>query len=249
MAEAEEERRWAKPASGKSTVVTIVVIVLIGVVVWLLAERNARQWYLVYEDGLVAVKKGVLFPVGKTTFKTDDPALAEAYAPIKPPQGARLDEERSFDDRAGLDRALYDVLAKWARDEIASEKPEAMQRGLEWIHRAELLPGLSSVQKKDLDGLRAEAGFFEARQLIEKSADQLRQARERLRLTAGSSSPHAGEANAALRQIEPVVDEIYRAGRALAPAGAPRQDAPQAAPQPAPAAPAPPAAPADGGAR
>src|SRR6266542_5019835 len=121
MAETEEERRWAKPASGKSTVVTIVVLVLAGIVVWLLAERNSRQWYLVVDEGVLSVKKGVLFPVGKTTFKTDDPALAEAYAPLKPPAGARLDEERSFDDRAGLDRALYDILARWARDEISTE--------------------------------------------------------------------------------------------------------------------------------
>src|SRR5919206_4560686 len=161
MAE-EQERRFAKPASGKSTIVTIVIIVLAGVVGWLLAERNARQWYLVFDEGTLSVKKGVLFPVGKTTFKTDDPALAEAYAPLKPPPGAKLDEERGFDDRAGLDQALYDLFAKWARDEIATEKPDAMQRGLDWIHRAELLPSLSTIQKKDLDALRAEAGFFEA---------------------------------------------------------------------------------------
>jgi hypothetical protein len=101
------------------------------------------------------------------------------------------------------------------------------------------------MQKKDLDGLRAEAGFFEARQLVEKGAEALRQARERLRLTAGSTSSHAGDASEALRLVDPIVDELYRASRFLAPAaGAPRrEDAPGATaapPQPpAPAAPAP----------
>ncbi len=82
MAEAEQqqERRWAKRSSGKSVLVTILVLALAGVVVWLLSERNARQWYLVYDDGVLAVKKGVLFPVGKMTFKTDDPELADARA-------------------------------------------------------------------------------------------------------------------------------------------------------------------------
>src|SRR5919206_2603537 len=222
---AEEERRWAKPASGKSTVVSIVVLVLVGLVVWLLAERNSRKWYLVLDEGTLFVKKGVLFPVGKTTFKTDDPGLAEAYAPIKPPAGAKVDDERSFDDRAGLDRALYDLVSRWAHDEIATEKVDAMQRGLDWIHRAELLPSLSSMQKKDLDGLRAEAGFFEARQLVEKGAEALRQARERLRLTAGSTSSHAGDAGEALRLVDPIVDELSRASRFLAPAaGAPRHE-------------------------
>ena len=57
---------------------------------------------------------------------------------------------------------------------------------------------LSSAQREDLKALRAESGFFEARQLLDKGADALRQARERLRLTAASSSSHAGEAGEVL---------------------------------------------------
>ena len=222
---AEEERRFAKPASGKSTIVTILVLVLLGAVGWLLAERNARQWFLVFDEGTLTVKKGVLFPIGKAAFKTSDASLAEAYAPVKPPPGAKLDEERGFDDRAGLDGALYELFARWAREDIVTERADAMQRGLGWVHRAELLPSLSSQQKRDLDQLRAEAGFFEARQLVERAADALRQARERLRLTAASTSSHAGDASEALRQIDPVVDELYRAGRTLAPPSAARRDA------------------------
>jgi hypothetical protein len=124
------------------------------------------------------------------------------------------------------------------------------------VHRAELLPSLSGLQKKDLDQLRAEAGFFEARQLVEKSADALRQARDRLRLTAGSTSAHAGDASDALRRIDPVVEELYRAGRVLAPAPSGRSDQAGPAAPPAASAEAPPAAPApapaavpDGGTR
>jgi hypothetical protein len=183
------------------------------------------------------VKKGVLFPVGKAAFKTDDPALAAAYAPVKPPPGAKVDEERSFDDRAGLDQALYDHLARWARDDLATNKPEGVERALQWLSRADKLAGLSAPQRDDLRALRAESGWFEARQLLEKAADALRQARERLRLTAGSSSPHAGDSNEALRRMEPVVDELYRASRLLAPAGEARADQrPAAQPQPAAAA-------------
>jgi hypothetical protein len=236
MAEAEAERRWGKAASGKSTFLTLAVILLLGLVGWLLAERNARQYFLVFEEGTLSVKKGVLFPVGKTAFKTDDPALAAAYAPLKPPNGAKVDEERGFDDRAALDQALYDHLARWARDDLAAGKPEGVERALQWLSRADKLAGLSAGQRDDLRTLRAESGWFEARQLLEKAADALRQARERLRLTAGSSSPHAGDANEALRRMEPVVDEIYRASRVLAPAGDARAEqgpAPQPTPQPA----------------
>src|SRR5512133_3741507 len=103
----EEERRWQRRGGGgRAALVALVVLALVGVVVWLLSERNSRQWFLVYEDGKLEVKKGIMLPTGRQSFKTDDPALAQAYAPLKPPPGTKLDEERSFDDRAGLDQAL-----------------------------------------------------------------------------------------------------------------------------------------------
>jgi len=195
---------------------TLAVLILLGVVAWLLAERNARYFALIYEDGMLSVKKGILFPVGRTSFKTDDPAFAQAYAPLKPPPSAKVIEERTFDDRAGLDQALYELLARWAREDIATEQPEAMERALSWIARADKLPNISAVQREDLRNLRAESGYFEARQLLDRSADALRQARERLRLTAASSSPHAGDASDVLRQVDLMVDEVSRAARLLA---------------------------------
>jgi hypothetical protein len=241
MAEA-EEKRWGKPASGKSALLTLAVVVLLGLVAWLVSERNARRWYLVFEEGTLSVKKGLMLPAGTTAFKTDDPALAAAYAPLKPPQGAHLDAERSFDDRSGLDQALYELLARWARDDLATEKPEGVERALSWVGRAEKLAGLSAAQREDLRNLRAESGWFEARQLLDKAGEALRQARERLRLTSSSASPHAGEANEALRRVEPVVDEVYRAARLLAPQGAAGREPPPAAVPAQPAAAQPPGA-------
>jgi hypothetical protein len=231
-------------AGGRSTLLTVAVLALIGIVFYLLSERNARQWSLVTEDGMLTVKKGIMFPMGRQAFKTDDPALAQAYAPVKPPPGAKLDDERSFDDRAGLDQALYELLAKWARDDIAAEKPELIERALTWLSRADRLAGLSAAQREDLRALRAESGYFEARQLLDKGADAVRQARERLRLTAASSSPHAGDASEVLRRVDPLVDELYRAGRLLTPPGSARPEPQQ--PAPSAAAPAPPP---DGGTR
>ncbi len=237
--------RWQRGASGRGFLVAVGVVALVASVAYLLAERNARQWFLVYEDGTLYVKKGVMLPVGRQAFKTDDPELAQAYAPLKPPPGAKLSEERAFDDRAGLDQALYEMLARWAREDVATERPEMIERALAWVGRAERLQGVSAAQRDDLKALRAESGFFEARQLLEKAADALRQARERLRLAAGSSSPHAGEAGEALKRIEPMVEEIFRAGRLLTRGRAAQE--PPAPPAP-PATIAAPAAP-DGGAR
>jgi len=208
-------RHGERGTAARSLLLTLAVLALLAVVAYLLSERNARQYTLVLEDGVLSVKKGVLAPMGRQAFKTSDPALAAAYAPLKPPPGFVWKEEQEFEDRAALDQALYELLAKWARDDIASEKPELVERAMGWLGRADKLAGISGTQREDLRALRAESGYFEARQLLDKAAESLRQARERLRLTAGSSSRHAGDAGAALRRIDPVVDELYQAGRAL----------------------------------
>ncbi len=208
-------RHAERGAGARGLLLTLAVLALLAVVAFLLSERNARQYTLVLEDGALSVKKGIMAPMGRQAFKTDDPALAAAYAPLKPPPGFSWKEEQDYEDRGALDQALYELLAKWARDDIASEKPELVERALGWLGRADKLAGISAAQREDLRALRAESGYFEARQLLDKTAESLRQARERLRLTAASASRHAGDASEALRRIEPVVDELYQAGRAL----------------------------------
>jgi hypothetical protein len=220
-------RHAERGAGARGLLLTLAVLALLAVVAFLLSERNARQYTLVLEDGALSVKKGIMAPMGRQAFKTDDPALAAAYAPLKPPPGFSWKEEQDFEDRGALDQALYELLAKWARDDIASEKPELVERALGWLGRADKLAGISAAQREDLRALRAESGYFEARQLLDKTAESLRQARERLRLTAASASRHAGDAGEALRRIEPVVDELYQAGRALG-------GRPTATPAPAP---------------
>ncbi|GEJ58648.1 hypothetical protein [Anaeromyxobacter diazotrophicus] len=226
----------ARGSAGRTFLLVVAVLALFAVVVYLLSERNARTYTLALEDGYLTVKKGVMAPMGRQTFKTADPAQAQAYAPLKPPAGFKLDEERTFDDRGGLDQALYEYLAKWARDDLATEKPELVERALSWIDRAEKLAGLSATQREDLRTVRAESGYFEARQLLGKATDALRQAREKLKLTAASSSHHAGEAGEALRLVGPTVDELYRAERALASPGGNQPVPPAEAAPPAPAA-------------
>jgi hypothetical protein len=238
MAGAGETRSASRPRARRSrgergvglrgVLVGVAVVALAALVAYLLAERNARRWFLVQEEGTLYVKRGVLFPVGSLPFKTGDPELARAYAPLAPPPGTRLGEARAFDDRAALDQALYEMLARWARADVATEKPELVERALSWVGRAERLQGLSAAQQDDLRKLRAESGFFEARRFLETAADALRQARERLRLAAGSSSPHAGDAGEALKRVEPTIDEIFQAGKLLAPGRPAHEPAPAA---------------------
>jgi hypothetical protein len=215
-------------SAGRQLIAWVVILGLAALVFWLASERNARQWFLVPEDGELVVKKGMPFPAGRARFKTDDAQLAQTYAPVKAPPGAPVPAEQAFDDRAALDQALYDLLSRWARDDIATEKPELVARGLAWVARAERLPGVSASQREDLRALRGESGYYEALWLLERGAEDLRLAREKLRLAADSPTRHAAEAFVLLRRLDPLVEEAFKT-RATTTVAAEKPTAPPAA--------------------
>jgi hypothetical protein len=183
------------------------------------------------------VKKGILFPVGRTEFHSGDPVLAKVYAPLVPPPGKTLPPDRAFTDQAELDRQLYDLLSDWAHEDVASGDPPRLERGLGYLERALELPALSASQRDNLGALRAESGYFEARRLLERARAELSQAAEKLRLTAGSRSSHALDAESLLKSVAPALDATTAAVRTAG--AAPTPEAPAPAPAAAPAAPPP----------
>jgi hypothetical protein len=222
--------RNASGAAARALLAWVVILGLLGVVGYLVSERNARSWSLVPEEGRLVVKKGLFFPMGQTEFKTSDPVLAKVYAPLVPPPGKSLPDERPVADQAELDRQLYDLLSAWAREDVASGDPARLERGLGYLERAMELPALSASQRDSLAALRAESGFYEARRLVEKARAELSEAADKLRLTAGSRSPHAMDAESLLKDLGPALDATTSVARA---AGAIRT--PEAAPPPPPA--------------
>jgi len=204
----------AAGAAAKALLAWLAILGLLAVVGYLVSERNARTWALTPEEGRLVVSKGLLMPVGRSHFRTADPALARAYAPLVPPPGKALPEERIFPEQGDLDRAIYDLLSAWAREEIASNDPARLERGLGYLERALLLPGISAAQRDDLAALRAESGYFEARRLLERSRAELSEAAEKLRLAASSRSPHAADAQALLHDLGPVIDAVAGVARA-----------------------------------
>src|SRR5512145_360487 len=139
-----------------------------------------RSSHLVPSEGRLVVMRGLMLPAGRGALQTSDPALAQAYAPLVPPPGKALPPERSFDERGLLDQAIYELVAGWAREDIASGDPARLERGLGYLGRAEKLPGLSPAQREDLAALRAESGYQEAMRLVAKALDELREAADRL---------------------------------------------------------------------
>jgi len=209
----------------------VVILGLLGLVTWLVSERNARTWYLVPDEGRLVVMRGMKLPVGRQPFRTEDPALAQVYEPIVVPPGVAAPSEQAFEDRSGLDQAIYDLVARWARDDIGSGDPARLERGLRLVDRAERLPGLSGTQERDLHELRAESAYHEAKRLLERATAELKDAADKLRAASASRSTHADEARLLLREVEPAVDAATAALR-----GVRIQPTPPPSPAPAPAA-------------
>lgn len=240
----ETVRARSAAGSAKALLAWVVILGLIGLVTWLVSERNARTWYLVPDEGRLVVMRGMKLPVGRQPFKTDDPALAQVYEPIVVPPGITPPAEQAFDDRAALDQALYELISGWARGDIGSGDPARLERGLRLVDRAERLPGLAGAQERDLQELRAESAYFEAKRLLERATAELKETADKLRAASMSRSTHADDARALLREVEPAVDASVAALRRVreqrTPASAP--PGPAAAPAPASAPPAPAAA-------
>lgn len=198
----------------KGILAWIVIVVLLGAVAFLASERNARRYHLVPSDGRLVVMRGLMLPAGRTAFTVADPSLAQAYAPLVPPPGKPLPQERTFEERGLLDQAIYELVSGWAREEIASGEPARLERGLGYLARAEKLPGLSSAQREDLAELRVESGYHEAKRLLSGAVEELREAADRLRRAAQSRSPHAADAAALLSEVEPALEAAAAALRA-----------------------------------
>ncbi len=236
-----EEKR---PAPRRSPVLPLLLAVGLAVAVaWLLAERNARQWWIVPEDGKVVVKKGVLFVTGKTAFQSADPETARTYAPIPAPQGGAAAAETAYEDRAELDQALFELLAGWAKSDIQSQQMERMERARGYLGRASRLAGLSPAQREQLRVLQAETAFQEAVEHLTQGANALRRALEGLKLAAEARGPVAAEAAALEKALEPVAAStgqlMLEASRFAAERYLPSPRAPGVPGVPAPTGPAP----------
>lgn len=192
-------------------VVAAVILALVGVTLVLLAERNSRFYFLGTEGGQLVVYRGARLPWGKRVWEPQEPALAEAYAPIAMPEGVAAITEQRFDERQELDRAFFDLLAGWADARIRTDDPARMTEGLAYVHRAAMLPGISSEQQRRLRALRAEVAYYEGRDRLERGGRLIEEAREQLRMATEASPMRAREAVQILDELQPAIERLERA--------------------------------------
>lgn len=218
----------------------LIVLVVFGLgaaVVMLLSQLNSRTFTTELADGRLLILKGRMMPFGAAPFRPSDPALADAYAPI-PLEGLSPGPilEQRFTERDELDRALFDVLEQLARPRVTADDPQAMERGLYYIRRAERLSGLSEEQRRTLKGMQAEGAYYLARTRLDDARRQIIDALAQLKLSAESQSRHSRNASQMLLEIEPAAkaleDSLRRAVHTLSAPASPTEPPP--APPPAP---------------
>lgn len=215
-----------------------------GVVVFLLSQLNARTFTLALHDGQLVVMKGRNAPMGAVPYRTGDPRLADAYAPVAI-EGQDVSPllTRKFTDRDELDQALFPVLEGLARPRIASDEPARVDQGLYYLRRAEKLSGITEEQRLTLQKHMVDVAYYQARQKLEDARRLVSEALTQLKLAAESQSRNARSANQMLSAVAPPARELEeslrRAVHTLSGPQAAPQTPPQAAPQPAPTAPPP----------
>ena len=253
MVQAQDAAAQTKRSGGLSRLVLwLIVLVLLGAVWWLASERNQRRFRLEADNGQLVVSHGRFFPFGASEIHADDSALGKVYGPLPIPPGGKLPAgELEYDDQTGLDRALFDLLAPWAK--MLQQKGDALSvdQAAALADRASALPGLTAAQHTQLGALRGDLAFNSARGDLKSAAQLVQSARRKLAAARDSSGDHALEAAALLGELDQVGPALLEGAEGRLVRAAPPQLAPApapapgpATPKPAPATPAPPPAPA-----
>jgi len=195
-------------------VVVVLILALVGAVLFLLSQLNARTFRVEVTDGNLVVVKGRMFPVGTEPYRPADAAMKEAYAPI-PLDGTGVGglADQRFSDRDELDRALFDVLARLATPRINSDDPQALERGVYYLRRAERLSGLSEEQRLSFKGLQTDVAYYLARSKLDEARRQIREALSQLKIAAAAKNRHTRSANQMISEVEPAASALEEALR------------------------------------
>ena len=183
-------------------VMLLVMIGLAGAVVYLLSDLNRRTYRLAQVGQTMVVQKGKFMPTGFENYQPDESRLREAYAPIALPSGEQVPGGQLFEDRTDLDRAMFSILAAWARQQLGSEDLTVSSQAADYIQRCILLPGVSEEQRRDIAVLRADLSFRKGQNLLTGIVNQLEAAATKFKEAIEQGTSFKGEAQKSLAQVE-----------------------------------------------
>lgn len=237
----EEARPRAGAARGRdvgrklwNVLLLLVFLGLIGSVLYLMSERNARRYYLAPEESKLVIKRGLFMPRGERPYRPDDPLLSEVYAPVAIPQWVTAREMRVFEERSELDAALAETLVGWARELAKTQTRESVEDAIHYLERARKLPATSAAQQRVIKELEREVAYHQARAKVETAAETLESAVEDLKRASGARGPNAAKALILLPEIEAEILMLRSRLGATERARPAESSAPPPVPQPPP---------------
>src|SRR5450755_931926 len=121
MAEAARQVTHRSGGGFRGFLTTLLILGLLGVVGFLLSERNHHQYFLREESGTLLVERGFLLPYGHGPYRPTDTQLARAYAPVRLPISVSLAGEEGFEDRGELDRRMGELLLAAASSRLEAK--------------------------------------------------------------------------------------------------------------------------------
>ncbi len=199
---------------GVMRVFVIILVILgflatLGAVGYLLSDINHRRYrFMVLHDDKAGVdrllvQRGLRLPMGFENYVPEAEALREAYAPIEVPQGKSVgDMDREvFDDRTDLTRAMFALLAGWARESSSAENQEVANIATVFVARCELLPGLSEQQRIELKTLRADFAYLNAKRLVQQAQSLLKEAKADFELSQRLKTSRKSDAEAWVKHV------------------------------------------------
>ncbi|OGQ88255.1 MAG: hypothetical protein A2289_22835 [Deltaproteobacteria bacterium RIFOXYA12_FULL_58_15] len=166
-------------SAGRAFVVVLLVLAVLTLataVVYLLSDLNHRNYRIATHESNLVIEQGRFFPVGFKRFEPSTDDLKASYAPIPLPPNVSIGRTEVFNDRADLDRAVFVLLASWARERLDSREPGDFELATSYISRCELLPGLSEEQRIEMKTLRADLAFKNGRRILGEVVNQLKKA-------------------------------------------------------------------------
>jgi hypothetical protein len=192
---------------------TLLILGLLGLVGYLLSERNHNQYFLREENGVLLVERGFLLPYGHGPFRPSDPQLAKAYSPVRLPTSVSLAGEESFDDRGELDRRMGELLLAAATSRLEAKDERHLAEGMALLDQLDLLQQLSADQRRDSRRLRAQVSFFEAKDLIARALAALDAASAMLQLGSTGAQANARDAADLLERLQKPIEQLEHAAR------------------------------------
>ena len=186
----------------------LLMLGLSGAVLYLMSDLNRRTYRLAQVGDTMVVQKGRFMPTGFENYQPEENRLSQAYAPIEVPSGARVPGGQTFEDRTDLDRAMFSILAGWAREQLGSEDLTVASQAANYIERCVLLPGVSEEQRRDISVLRADLSFRKGQNLLTGIINQLEAAAAQFREAIEQGTSFQGEAENSLKQVQARIDVL-----------------------------------------